>query len=73
MINKWLITDQSIIDIENFKHLIYESVSDTSEKNVAETAEIAEASASSVLILEKVKQKKKLLKVSHKKDESIDY
>ena len=58
MINKWLITDQSIIDIENFKRLIYESVSDTSEKNVAETAEIAEASASSVSILEKVKKKK---------------
>ncbi len=62
MINMWLINHWSIIDIENFKRLIYESVSDTSEKNIADIAEIAEtaeASTSSVLMLEEVKQKKK--------------
>jgi len=40
--------------------LTYESISDTSEKNVAKTAENAEASTFSVSMLEKVKQKKKL-------------
>ena len=55
----WLINHWSIIDIENFKRLTYKSISDTSEKNIAKTAETAEASTSSVLMLEEVKQKKK--------------
>ncbi len=59
MINMWLINHWSIIDIENFKRLTYKSISDTSEKNIAKTAETAEASTSSVLMLEEVKQKKK--------------
>ncbi len=55
-----------MIDTENFKRLIYESVS------ISEMLE--KASASSALILEEIKQKKKnLSKVSRKKDKIISY
>ena len=46
------ITDWSIIDIENFKHLAYESVSDMLKKDASATIE---ASTSSVSILKEMK------------------
>ncbi len=44
-----------------------------SEKNVAETAETAEALTSSVSMLEEVKSKKKLSQVSYKRNDTINY
>jgi len=59
-----------MINLENFKLLIYQFIFNTSRKNDS----VANDSTDFSVLLKEIKSKKKvLLKISHKKDKSINY